>query len=191
MGLLKCWDKGTVVVLTLSVFRGRGRDQAAHGGDPPLKRSLGGRGLLLLGRFGRGESYSWVPRGTPAACCCPQAGCRCRPGMPQRAWGRRQLVQPFQQMVSPLLWELLPAPSWVAPGGWGRALRGRKEVLWYLTLGIAVLERDLDPGTPVLVTTHRALEGRRCVGVPFLLRIPLSLIPGVPSPCRGRAGGFL
>lgn len=35
MGLLKCWDEGSVVVLTLSVSRGRGREQAAHGGDPP------------------------------------------------------------------------------------------------------------------------------------------------------------
>lgn len=140
---------------------------------------------VLPGSLGRGESSSRIRRGTPAACCWSQAGSCCRPGMPQRGWGRRHLVQPFQQMVPPLLWEQLPAPSWVAPGGWGRALRGRTEVLWCLTLGIAVLERDLDPRTPVLVSAHRALEGRRYVGVtPPLLWTPLCPIPGVPRPCR-------
>lgn len=79
MGLIKCGGAWWFWPLA-SLGEGKGSRQLMELVlCPEGERS--GQKISLLGERGRGESYSWTPRGTPAACFCPEAGC-CSPGRP-------------------------------------------------------------------------------------------------------------
>lgn len=107
-----------MVVWTLGILRRREREQALVSWSATLKRSLNGRGCSSEGARGRRESYSWAPRSNLLSVSAP--GWRL---LPRYAREDPDTVFPADGIPS-VLWEVLPALSEAAPGGWDRVLLG-------------------------------------------------------------------
>lgn len=96
---------------------------------PCPEEEPGWQRIAPLGEPWEGRKLFLVPRGTPVACVCPEAGC-CSPGMPQRVQGQEAPGTVFPANG-------IPSEPWKLPAfhrlpqvaGAGHFQMTRKEVL--------------------------------------------------------------